>query len=84
MKRTVVPMRMTWGRHQRGSAPMFIIVRTGAYVGRESVFSTVVYISVQTNVARNAFRVATTISQYITSVLPNLLDQLTVTNLGFG
>ena len=24
MKRTVVPMRMTWGQHRRGSAPMFI------------------------------------------------------------
>ena len=24
IKRTVVPTRMTWGRHRRGSAPMFI------------------------------------------------------------
>ena len=24
MKRTVVPMRISWGRHRRGSAPMFI------------------------------------------------------------
>ena len=24
MKRTVVPVRMTWGRHPSGSAPMFI------------------------------------------------------------
>ena len=49
------------------------MVRIGAHVDREPVFSTVVDIAVKTNVARNAFRAATTISQYITSVQPNLL-----------
>ena len=49
------------------------MVRIGAYVGREAVFSTIVYIAVQTNVARNAFRAATTTPQYMTSVQPKFL-----------
>ena len=43
------------GRHRRGSAPLFITVRIVAYVGCEPVSSTVLYIAVQTNVARYAF-----------------------------
>ena len=49
------------------------MVRIGAFVYREPVLSTVVYIVVQKNVARNALRAATAIPQYITSVQPNLL-----------
>ena len=41
------------------------MVRIGASVDREPVFSAVVYIAVQTNLALNAFRAATTIQQYI-------------------
>ena len=44
-----------------------------APLGREPVSSIVVFIAVQTNVARNASRAAATISQYITPVKPNLL-----------
>ena len=49
------------------------MVRIGASVDCEPVFSTVVYIAAQTNVACNAFRAATTIPKYISSVQPNLL-----------
>ena len=57
------------------------MIRIGASVGREPVSPAVLYIAVQTNVARNAFRAATTISQYVASVQPNLLwNQLFVTN----
>ena len=44
------------------------MVRIGAYVGRETVYSAVVGTGVQTNVARGAMRAATAISQYMTSV----------------
>ena len=50
-----------------------LMVRTGASVDREPVFLTAVIISVQINVARNAFRAATAISQYTTLVQLNLL-----------
>ena len=36
------------------------MVRVGASVDREPLFSEVVFIAVQTNVTRNAFRAATT------------------------
>ena len=45
----------------------------GVSVDCGPVASTVVYITVQTNAARNAFRAVFTISQYMTSVEPNLL-----------
>ena len=45
----------------------------GASVDLEPVFSTEVYVSVQTNVSRGAFLAATTILQHMTSVQPNLL-----------
>ena len=54
----------------------FVLVRApinGAYVDREPVFSTVVYILVRTYVARNALLDAASISQYMTPIQPNLL-----------
>ena len=38
MKRTAVPMRMTWGRHRRSSAPIFINLMTLPF-SRLSVWS---------------------------------------------
>ena len=49
------------------------MMRFGASVDFEPVVSTVVYIAVQTNVARNAFRDASTMPQYMTVVGPNFL-----------
>ena len=58
------------------------MVRFGASVGREPVFSTVVYTAVQRNVVRNAFRATSTTSQYIKlSSTKFALDQSFVTNL---
>ena len=50
-----------------------LMVRIDVNVDWEPVFLTVVYISIKTNVARDAFRAATTISQYMTSVEQSLL-----------
>ena len=44
------------------------MVRIGACVVRGAVFSTVVYIVVQTNIARIAFRGSTSIPQHMTLV----------------
>ena len=33
MKRTVVPVRMTWGLHRRGSAPMIMDTRISLRAG---------------------------------------------------
>ena len=49
------------------------MVRIGSSVGCGPVPSAVVYIAVQTNVARNAFRDAPTIPLYMTALEPNLL-----------
>ena len=59
------------------------MVHIGAYVDREPVFLTAVYIAVQKSVARNAFRAATAIiPKFAASVQPNLLwITLLVTNL---
>ena len=59
------------GRHRRGGAHMFIMVRIDASVGRGPVFSNFVYTLVQINVAPNAFRAATATPQYIATVQPN-------------
>ena len=57
------------------------MVRIGASVDCEPVFSALVYIAVQTDVARGAFHAATTIPQYVTPVQPKFaLDHLFVTN----
>ena len=53
-----------------GSAFLFML-RIDAYVGRGLVISEVVCIAVHTNVARDAFRAATAVSQFATSVQPN-------------
>ena len=37
MKRTVVPVCMTWGRHRRGSAPVFIAVREERVLSRTKI-----------------------------------------------
>ena len=50
-----------------------VMVRIGAYVYREQVYSTAVRIVVKTNVARDFFRADATSSQHITSLQPNLL-----------
>ena len=44
----------------------FLKVRIGACVVLLAVFTTVAYIAVQANVARNTFRGSTTIKQYMT------------------
>ena len=49
------------------------MLRFGASVGCEPVFSTVVFIAVETNAARYAFCDAPTILQKTTIVEPNLL-----------
>ena len=42
------------------------MVRVGACIVRVAMFSTLLYILVQTNAARNAFRDSTTIPQHMT------------------
>ena len=49
------------------------MVRFRASVDCEQVFSTVVYIAVHTNVARNAFRDASSLPQHMAIVEPNSL-----------
>ena len=50
------------------------MVRIGEDVDCEPMFLAAGYMAVQTNVARDAFRAATTIPQYMTSVQLNLLS----------
>ena len=60
----IIYMYKTSVYNLRGYNPRCLfIVRFVASVGREPLFSRVVYIVVQKNVARNAFRAATAISQ---------------------
>ena len=49
------------------------MVRIGAYAEREPEFLGAVYIAIQTNFARVAFRAASAISQYKASIQPHLL-----------